>query len=248
MANLNPGGASGAQPTLRADHQARQFDLAKQSLRDLNLYLHKQAAQSGVKRVRVDNPDGAHSVACGLDGELDVQIHGHVGYYVAGMNKHASVTVHGNAGPGAAENMMSGRVHIRGFASTAAGASAHGGLLVIDGDASLRCGISLKGGDIVVGGSVGSFSAFMAQAGRIVICGDAEDALGDSLYEAVIYVRGKVRSLGADARFEPMEGSDRNAVAKLLSAAGFKHDPSEFKRIASARSLYHWHADADQEY
>ncbi len=54
----------------------------------------------------------------------------------------------------------------------------------------------------MVGGSVGSFSAFMAQAGRIVICGDAEDALGDSLYEAVIYVRGKVRSLGADARFD----------------------------------------------
>ena len=44
----------------------------------------------------------------------------------------------------------------------------------------------------------------MAQAGRIVICGDAGDALGDSLYEAVIYVRGTVRSLGADARFEPM--------------------------------------------
>ncbi len=75
-----------------------------------------------------------------------------------------------------------------------------------------------------------------------------EDALGDSLYEAVIYVRGKVRSLGADARFEPMTDADRAALAKLLAAAGFKHDPAEFKRIASARSLYHWHADADQEY
>jgi methylamine---glutamate N-methyltransferase subunit B len=164
------------------------------------------------------------------------------------MNKHASVTVHGNAGPGAAENMMSGRVHIKGFASTAAGASAHGGLLIIDGDASLRCGISLKGADIVVGGSVGSFSAFMAQAGRIVICGDAEDALGDSLYEAVIYVRGKVRSLGADARFEPMTDTDRAALKNLLAQSGISHDPAEFKRVASAKSLYHWHADANQEY
>jgi glutamate synthase domain-containing protein 3 len=171
-----------------------------------------------------------------------------VGYYVAGMNQHASVTVHGNAGPGAAENMMSGRVHVRGFASTAAGASAHGGLLIIDGDASLRCGISLKGADIVVGGSVGSFSAFMAQAGRIVICGDAEDALGDSLYEAVIYVRGKVRSLGADARFEAMTDTDRAAVKGLLAQSGICHDAAEFKRVASAKSLYHWHADADQEY
>lgn len=227
---------------------AREFDLAYDTLRQLNLYLHKSAVSERVSQVTVRNPDGAHSIACGLDAPFDVHIDGHVGYYVAGMNQHAAVTVHGNAGPGAAENMMSGRVHVKGFASTAAGASAHGGLLVIDGDASLRCGISLKGADIVVGGSVGSFSAFMAQAGRLVVCGDAEDALGDSLYEAVIYVRGKVRSLGADARFEPMAESDLLAVKSLLAAAGRSEDPASFKRIASAKSLYHWHADANQEY
>ena len=233
---------------LRPVPAAREFDLAKDSLRDLNLFLHRHAVEQGVSQIRVRNPDGAHSIACGLNADLDVHIHGHVGYYAAGMNKHASVTIHGNAGPGAGENMMSGRVHIKGFASTAAGASAHGGLLVIDGDASLRCGISLKGADIVVGGSVGSFSAFMAQAGRIVICGDAEDALGDSLYEAVIYVRGKVRSLGADARFEPMTDTDRASLRGLLAAAGLPHEPGEFKRVASAKSLYHWNADANQEY
>jgi glutamate synthase domain-containing protein 3 len=227
---------------------ARDFDLTRTALRELNLFLHKRAAGEGVSQIRVQNPDGAHSIACGLNADLDVHVYGHVGYYVAGMNKHASVTVHGNAGPGAAENMMSGRVHIKGFASTAAGASARGGLLIIDGDASLRCGIALKGADIVVGGSVGSFSAFMAQAGRIVICGDAEEALGDSLYEAVIYVRGEVRSLGADARFEPMSDTDRVAVKSLLTAACRSGDVSEFKRVASAKSLYHWHADADQEY
>jgi len=233
---------------LRPVPNLREFDLARDSLRDLNLFLHKHALDEGVSQIQVRNPDGAHSIAVGLNAELDVQIHGHVGYYAAGMNKLATVTVHGNAGPGAAENMMSGRVHIKGFASTAAGASAHGGLLVIDGDASLRCGISLKGADIVVGGNVGSFSAFMAQAGRIVICGDAEDALGDSLYEAVIYVRGKVRSLGADARFEPMADIDRAVVNNLLTQSGIAHDPAEFRRVASAKNLYHWHADANQEY
>jgi glutamate synthase domain-containing protein 3 len=233
---------------LRPLPKVREFDLARDSLRDLNFFLHKQAVAEGFSHVRVINPDGAHSVACGLDAHVDVQIHGHVGYYAAGMNQHASVTVHGNAGPGAAENMMSGRVHVKGFASTAAGASAHGGLLIVDGDASLRCGISLKGADIVVGGSVGSFSAFMAQAGRIVICGDAEDALGDSLYEAVIYVRGKVRSLGADARFEPMADTDRAALKNLLAQSGMSFDPADFRRVASAKSLYHWHADANQEY
>src|SRR5262245_13453050 len=133
--------------------------------------------------------------------------------------------------------MCSGRVHVKGFASVSAGAAAHGGLLVIDGDASLRCGISMKGIDIVVGGSVGDFSAFMAQAGRLVVCGDAGDALGDSLYEAVIYVRGKVKSLGADAHEEVMGASDYKAVEDLLARAGLKLDARQFRSIASKREL-----------
>jgi glutamate synthase domain-containing protein 3 len=222
------------------------FDLGRQSLRELNQFLHRGLGD--VRKVKVLNPDGAHSIAVGVDAPVEIEIDGHAGYYAGGMNKHASILVRGNAGPGVAEGMSSGTVHVKGFASVSAGAAAHGGLLVIEGDTSLRCGISMKGIDIVVGGSVGDFSAFMAQAGRLVICGDAGDALGDSLYEAVIYVRGTVKSLGADAGEEPMQEADYAAVADLLSRAGLKHDPKQFRRIASKRELYHWNADANQEY
>lgn len=225
------------------------FDLARdEGVRNLNGWLHQHAGEAALPAVRVLNPDGAHNIAVGADAPFTIDVMGHAGYYVGGMNKHARITVHGNAGTGAAENMMSGEVRIKGFASNGAGASAHGGLLVIEGDASLRCGISLKGGDIVVGGSVGGFSAFMAQAGRLVICGDAGEALGDSLYEAVIYVRGQVASLGADARYEELTEADLAALADLLQKAGFTHDPRSFRKVASARSLYHWNADANQEY
>jgi glutamate synthase domain-containing protein 3 len=224
------------------------FDMAKSSLRELNQFLHHDAKNGKVGKVTVLNPDGAHNIAVGLDCPIEVEVQGHAGYYVGGMNKTATVTIDGSAGTGVAENMMSGKVHVKGFASNGAGASAHGGLLVIDGDAGLRCGISLKGGDIVVGGSVGSFSAFMAQAGRMVICGNAGDALGDSLYEAVLYVRGNIKSLGSDAQIEPMSNDDLTTVANLLAQAGIKHDAKEFKRIASKRELYHWNVDANQEY
>ncbi len=224
------------------------FDLAKTPLREVNHFLHHQLNRTGGQKVAILNPDGTHNIAVGLDTPVEVEIVGHTGYYAAGMNKLAQVTILGNAGPGVAENMMSGHVHVKGFASVSAGASAHGGLLVIDGDAGLRCGISLKGADIVVGGSVGSFSAFMAQAGRIVVCGNAGDALGDSLYEAVIYIRGNIKSLGADAQIEPMSDADYTAVSELLDKAGFSYDPKEFKRVASAKQLYHWNADANQEY
>lgn len=224
------------------------FNLAEQPLRELNTFLHQDAKEGNINHVTVLNPDGAHNIAVGLDCPIEVEVVGHAGYYAGGMNQLATITITGSAGTGVAENMMSGKVHVKGFASNGAGASAHGGLLVIDGDAGLRCGISLKGGDIVVGGSVGSFSAFMAQAGRMVICGDAGDALGDSLYEAVLYVKGHIKSLGADAQIEPMSDDDITTVTGLLHEAGLHHDPKDFKRVASKRSLYHWNADANQEY
>lgn len=229
-----------------AEAKIKEFDLAKTTVREVNEFLHHDL--DGIQWVEVLNPDGAHSIAVGLDAPVEVHIRGHAGYFIAGMNKHANVTIHGNVGWSIGENMMSGTVHVHGHASESAGASAHGGLLIIDGDASSRCAISLKGGDIVVGGSVGHFSAFMAQAGNLVVCGDAGPNLGDSLYEARIYVRGKIHSLGSDAKLEPMTDADCETVERLLAAAGMKHDPKSFQCVASARTLYHWNADAQQEY
>ena len=225
-----------------------ELDLEQLSVRELNQFLHHELPRSGVQSVRVLNPNGRHNLAVGLDTPVDIEILGHAGYFIAGMNKQARVTVHGNVGWSVAENIMSGRVQVNGCASECAAASGHGGLVYIEGDASSRCGISMKGCDIVVGGSVGHLSAFMAQAGTLVVCGDAGPGLGDSLYEAVIYVRGGIHSLGADARQEPLEDSDYERLAALLSQTGLKFNPREFKRVATARTLYHWNADAHQEY
>ena len=220
------------------------IDLQESAVRELNQKLHDVNGSQEHSEWRVLNPKGRHALAVGIDAAIDVKIEGHVGYYCAGMNKHATVTVKGNVGPGVAENMMSGIVHVTGSASQYAGATAHGGMLIIDGDASSRCGISMKGVDIVVKGSVGHMSAFMAQSGRLVICGDAGDALGDSLYEARIFVKGKVASLGADCIEKPMRAEHTKELAELLEKADVKNsDVSEFKRYGSARKLYNFTID-----
>ncbi len=219
-------------------------DLEATSLRELNQRLHHLAAGApGPRRFRILNPNGAHALACGLDAEIEVEIEGHVGYYCAGMNKHATVRVHGNASTGVAENMMSGLVVVEGNASQSAGATGRGGLLVVLGNASSRCGISMKGIDIVVGGSVGHMSAFMAQTGCLVVCGDAADALGDSIYEARLYVRGSVTGLGADCIEKEMRDEHVAQVAGLLETSGIEADPSEFRRYGSARKLYNFKID-----
>ena len=222
-------------------------DLAKTSKRELNGALHALGEKDHGLSWRVDNPAGQHALACGLDAPVNIEIVGHVGYYCAGMNKQAKVVVEGNAGVGVAENMMSGRVWVKGNASESAGATGNGGLLVIDGDAASRCGISMKGIDIVVGGSVGHMSAFMAQRGNLVVCGDAGDALGDSIYEARLYIKGNVASLGADCIEKDMRDEHLEDLARLLESAGRNDDPRQFRRYGSARRLYNFdvdHADA----
>jgi glutamate synthase domain-containing protein 3 len=224
------------------------FDLAEGSLRSLNERLHAIGPGANETEWNILNPRGAHAVAVGVNAPIDIRVHGSVGYYCAGMNRDARITVEGSAGPGVAENMMSGSVTIEGDASQYAGATGHGGLLVIRGNASSRCGISMKGIDIVVRGNIGHMAAFMGQAGHLVVCGDAGDALGDSIYEAKLFVRGSVKSLGADCIEKEMRPEHLATVGDLLARASITDiNPSEFKRYGSARKLYNFnvdHADA----
>jgi glutamate synthase domain-containing protein 3 len=224
---------------------AEVVDLAVTPLRELNQRLHDAAGDPPAqRRWQIVNPNGAHAVACGIDAPLEVEILGHVGYYCAGMNKHASIRVQGNAGTGLAENIMSGTVVVDGNASQSAGATGRGGLLVVHGDAAARCGISMKGVDIVVRGSIGHMSAFMAQRGCLVVCGDAGEALGDSIYETHVYIRGEVASLGADCIEKELRDHHVAELRSLLERAGFDDlDPGAFRRYGSARELYNFKID-----
>ncbi|MEQ9675940.1 MAG: GXGXG domain-containing protein [Roseovarius indicus] len=219
------------------------YDLAADGLRGLNEALQAQSAQTNETAWEVVNPRGSHAIAVGLDAPIEVQVNGSTGYYCAGMNQQATVHVKGSVGPGVAENMMSGTVVVEGDASQYAGATGHGGLRVIKGNASSRCGISMKGIEIVVHGNVGHMSAFMAQAGHLVVCGDAGDALGDSIYEAKLFVRGSVKSLGADCIEKEMRPEHLEVLADLLERAGSDAKPEEFRRYGSARQLYNFDID-----
>lgn len=221
----------------------QQFDLGENGLRALHKTLHAQAAQTNETAWEIVNPKGSHAIAVGLDAPIEVTVRGSTGYYCAGMNKQATVHVDGSVGPGVAENMMSGTVIVEGDASQYAGATGRGGLLVIKGNASSRCGISMKGIDIVVQGNVGHMSAFMAQSGNLVVCGDAGEALGDSIYEARLFVRGSVKSLGADCIEKEMRPEHLEILTDLLERAGIEADPAEFRRYGSARELYHFNID-----
>ena len=219
------------------------LDLEALGLRALNEKLQSQTNETNQREWEIINPRGSHAIAVGVDAPINVTVRGSTGYYCGGMNKQARIHVDGSVGPGVAENMMSGTITIDGDASQYAGATGHGGTLVIRGNAASRCGISMKGIDIVVHGNIGHMSAFMAQSGNLVVCGDAGDALGDSIYEARLFVRGSVKSLGADCIEKEMRPEHLNILRDLLEKGGCDARPEEFKRYGSARQLYNFKID-----
>ena len=219
------------------------LDLTQIGLREVNKTLHEQAATTNQTAWTIENARGSHAIACGLDAPIEVTVKGSTGYYCGGMNKQATINIHGSAGPGTGENIMSGKIVIEGDASQYLGATGHGGLIVVKGNASSRCGISMKGVNIVVQGSIGHMSAFMGQSGNLVVLGDAGDALGDSCYEARFFVRGKVKSLGADCEKKEMRPEHIQFLKDILAEAEVDADPSEFTRYGSARKLYNFDVD-----
>ena len=66
--------------------------------------------------------------------DVEMDMRGHAGYFIGGMNKQAASHVHGNVGWSVAENIMSGSVRVKGNASECTAASGHGGLVVIEGE------------------------------------------------------------------------------------------------------------------
>jgi glutamate synthase domain-containing protein 3 len=91
-------------------------------------------------------------------------------------------------------------------------------------------------------------SAFMAQSGCLVVCGDAGDALGDSIYEAKIYIRGKVKSLGTDCIEKEMRDEHKKELEGLLSQSKMSFNVEEFRRYGSARKLYNFDIDQVDDY
>jgi len=72
--------------------------------------------------------------------------------------------------------------------------------------------------------------------------------LGDSIYEARLFVRGTVDSLGADCVEKEMRPEHLELLQDLLVRAGVEAEPGDFRRYGSARRLYNFNVDHAASY
>src|SRR5579875_4140032 len=206
--------------------------------REINRLL-RQAIAEGHEHIEIHEPDARHNLGVALLRPVHVVFAGSVGYYCGGMMDGAIIEVHGSAGWGAAESMLNGTMIIHGNAGSSVAASIRGGTVVVRGDAAARAGVSMKGGTLLIGGNCGYMAGFMMQKGRIVICGDAGDALADSMYEGVVFVGGRIASLGNDAVIEEPTAEDRAWLHELLVTYRVP-GPTAFRKVVSGRKLWNF--------
>ena len=215
------------------------FDARQLTTRQINLELRRLLYEEGVHDVTVENPGARHSLGVGILTRCKITFGGSLGYFACGMIDGPEVHITGRVGWSACENMMSGVVVINSNAGSLTGAALRGGDIVVKGQVGARSGIDQKGGTIIVLGSAGSMTGFMMQRGRQILCGDVGPGLGDSMYDGVIYVGGKVKSLGIDCVPGEWTDADTELIERKFSVYGLG-SPPEFQKFVCGKKLYNY--------
>ena len=215
------------------------IDASELTTRKINLEIRSLVYGQGIEDVTIINPGGKHSLGVGILTRCKMTFEGSLGYFALGVIDGPEVTVNGRVGWSACENMMSGVAVINGNAGSLTGAAIRGGDLVIKGRVGARTGIDQKGGTILITGDAGSNTGFMMQRGRQLILGDVGPHLGDSMFDGIIYVGGKVKSLGADCVPGEMTDEDLEFVTRKMGLYDLG-TPPELQKFVCGKMLYNY--------
>ena len=218
-----------------------EFDATDMDTSEINGKI-RELMRAGHGHITLKNPGARHSIAAGILNRLQLDIEGSLGYFGCGLTDGPNIRISGRVGWSCAENMMSGVVDIAKNAGSTFGAAIRGGDLVCRGDVGGRAGICMKGGTIIIGGRAGAFCGFMMQRGRMIILGDAGNNLGDTMYDGLIYVGGKIASLGVDAAECEMTPEDCKWIDAKLALYGMKapNGAARMTKITSGKQLWNY--------
>jgi len=218
-----------------------QFDATDMDIKAINLKIRALMSE-GYGTIAVQNPGARHSLGVGILNRLQLIFEGSLGYFGVGLIDGPNVRITGRVGWSCAENMLAGTVVVEKNAGSCFGAAIRGGDLVCKGDVGARTGIDQKGGTILVGGRAGAFTGFMMQRGRIIILGDAGRNLGDAMYDGIIYVGGKIASLGTDAVPAEMTDLDSAWLSPKLGMYGLNtpNGVENMQKIVAGKQLWNY--------
>ncbi len=120
------------------EEELKIIDAEKYSVRELNVKI-KELSNS-LKKIVLENPNGKHHIAAGLTREIEIEIRGSVGYFLATMVDGPKIRVEGNSGWFTGDNMTRGKIVIEGDAGNGVGQGIYGGEIIVKKDCGDRIG------------------------------------------------------------------------------------------------------------
>jgi glutamate synthase domain-containing protein 3 len=215
------------------------FDARDLTIRKINAELRRLLYEEGVRDVTVLNPGAKHSLGVGILTRCRITFDGSLGYFGCGLIDGPEIHVRGRVGWSACENMMSGVVIVDGNAGSLTAAAIRGGDVLVRGRVGARTGIDQKGGTVIVLGDAGSMTGFMMQRGRQILLGDVGPGLGDSMYDGILYVGGKVKALGVDCVPGEWTDADTEFIARKFRIYALG-SPPELQKFVCGKQLYNY--------
>ena len=119
------------------------IDAKNMDEKELNRTIKQQAPSHD--RIIINNPESRHNICAGLCEDVEIEINGSAGYFVATMVNGPRIHIKGNAGWFAGDNMTSGELIIEGTAGDGAGQGIYGGTVIVKGNTGSRTGEIMKG-------------------------------------------------------------------------------------------------------
>jgi len=203
------------------------------STKEINGVLREQVKTK--RRVRIGGLKGHHSIATGIDADVEISVGGDAGDFFAAFNNGPTVLLKGSAGSFLGDSMEGGEVILLGSAGDGVGQGMRGGTLVVKGEAASRVGYLARGGTIIIDGKAGELVGNLMSGGTIVVTGDAGPDVGAGMTGGVVYVGGEIESVGKGAKLASLEDEDKERLMDVRQSYGVKKKLLVFEKVIPAK-------------
>lgn len=196
----------------------------------------RQAVNSGVQEIILDNVCGQRYIGNGIKGEdIKITVNGTAGNDLAAFMDGPKIFINGNAQDGTGNTMNAGEIVIYGDAGDIVGHSMRGGRIFIRGEAGYRVGIHMKAYEdmfpvVIIGKSVRDFFGEYMAGGLLIVLGlepkrmlhankIVGDFIGTGMHGGAIVIRGEVDEsrLGKEVKIAEPDRGDKALLRKHLT-------------------------------
>ena len=181
-----------------------QIDAANMHYRELNQEI-RRAVGAGEKKFDLLNVNGQRYIGDGLQGGLEIDVHGVPGNDLGAFMSGPTIRVYGNAQDAVGNTMNAGRIIVHGHAGDVLGYGMRWGELLVRGNVGYRVGIHMKAYQemrpvLIAGGTAGDFLGEYMAGGVLIVLGlDRQPGeplvghwCGTGMHGGEIYLRGEV--------------------------------------------------------